>query len=128
MSTVVPGLAFGTVDTWLVWKLTGGETHVTDATNASRTMLASLRTLDWDDELLALFGVAPDLLPRIVRSDEPVGEGELLGTRAQIRGIAGDQQAALYGQGCHSAGEGKATYGTGSFVLVHTGDDASAPP
>ena len=122
------GLAFGTVDTWLIWKLTSGQMHVTDATNASRTMLASLRTLDWDDELLALFGVDRDLLPRIVRSDEPVGEGELLGTRAEIRGIAGDQQAALFGQGCHAAGQGKATYGTGSFVLVHTGDDASAPP
>jgi glycerol kinase len=123
-----PGLAFGTVDTWLVWKLTGGDVHVTDATNASRTLLASLRTLDWDDELLALFGVDRELLPRIVRSSDPVGEGELLGTRAEIRGIAGDQQAALYGQGCHDAGEGKATYGTGSFVLVHTGDDASPPP
>ena len=122
------GLAFGTVDTWLVWKLTGGRVHVTDATNASRTLLASLVTLDWDDELLALFGVDRELLPRIVRSDEPVGEGELLGARFEIRGIAGDQQAALYGQGCHSAGEGKATYGTGSFVLVHTGDDASPPP
>ena len=122
------GLAFGTVDTWLVWKLTSGQLHVTDATNASRTMLASLRTLDWDDELLALFGVDRELLPRIVRSDEAVGEGELLGTRAEIRGIAGDQQAALFGQGCHSAGEGKATYGTGSFVLVHTGDDTSPPP
>ena len=102
--------------------------HVTDVTNASRTQLASLQTLDWDDELLALFGVDRNLLPRIVRSDEAVGEGELLGARAQIRGIAGDQQAALYGQGCHVAGEGKATYGTGSFVLVHTGDDASPPP
>ncbi|HEX7626832.1 MAG TPA: glycerol kinase GlpK [Gaiellaceae bacterium] len=122
------GLAFGTVDTWLVWKLTGGEAHVTDATNASRTMLASLRELDWDDELLALFGIDRALLPRIVRSDETVGEGELLGARLPIRGIAGDQQAALYGQGCHAAGEGKATYGTGSFVLVHTGDDASPPP
>ena len=121
-------LAFGTVDTWLVWKLTNGAVHVTDATNASRTQLASLQTLDWDDELLALFGVDRELLPRIVRSDEAVGEGELLGSRAEIRGIAGDQQAALYGQGCHVAGEGKATYGTGSFVLVHTGDDASPPP
>ena len=122
------GLAFGTVDTWVVWKLSGGRLHVTDRTNASRTMLASLRTLDWDDELLALFGVDRELLPRIIRSSEAVGEGELLGTRAEIRGIAGDQQAALFGQGCHSAGEGKATYGTGSFVLVHTGDDTSPPP
>ncbi|HEX4526017.1 MAG TPA: glycerol kinase GlpK [Gaiellaceae bacterium] len=123
-----PGLAFGTVDTWLVWKLTGGEVHVTDATNASRTLLTSLATLDWDDELLALFGVDREVLPRIVRSDEPVGEGELLGARFELRGIAGDQQAALYGQGCHAAGEGKATYGTGSFVLVHTGEDAAPPP
>jgi glycerol kinase len=122
------GLAFGTVDTWLVWKLTSGQMHVTDATNASRTMLASLRTLDWDHELLELFGVDPELLPRIIRSDVVVGDGELLGTHAEIRGIAGDQQAALFGQGCHSAGQGKATYGTGSFVLVHTGDDASPPP
>ncbi|HEV8459330.1 MAG TPA: glycerol kinase GlpK [Gaiellaceae bacterium] len=122
------GLAFGTVDSWLVWKLTGGAQHVTDVTNASRTLLVSLPTLDWDDELLALFGVGRELLPRIVRSDEPLGECELLGRTLALRGIAGDQQAALYGQGCHTAGEGKATYGTGSFVLVHTGDDASPPP
>jgi glycerol kinase len=122
------GLAFGTVDSWLVWKLTGGAVHATDVTNASRTMLVDLASLDWDDELLALFGVERSLLPRIVRSDAPLGTGELLGRRVELRGIAGDQQAALYGQGCHRAGEGKATYGTGSFVLVHTGDDSSAPP
>jgi glycerol kinase len=122
------GLAFGTVDSWLVWQLTGGAEHVIDRTNASRTLLVSLETLDWDDELLALFGVDRSLLPRIVGSADEVGEGELLGRKVAIRGIAGDQQAALYGQGCHAAGEGKATYGTGSFVLVHTGDDASAPP
>jgi glycerol kinase len=122
------GLAFGTVDSWLVWKLTGGEVHATDVTNASRTMLLSLATLDWDDEILALFGVDRSLLPRIARSEEVFGEGTLLDRRVQIRGIAGDQQAALYGQGCHAAGEGKATYGTGTFVLVHTGDDASPPP
>ena len=122
------GLAFGTVDSWLVWKLTGGDVHVTDVTNASRTLLVSLQTLDWDDDLLALFGVDRALLPRIVRSDQQVGEGELLGGRFAVRGIAGDQQAALFGQGCHTAGEGKATYGTGSFVLVHTGNDASPPP
>jgi glycerol kinase len=122
------GLAFGTVDSWLVWKLTGGEVHATDATNASRTMLVSLATLNWDDELLALFDVDRSLLPRIARSEEIFGEGTLLDRRVQIRGIAGDQQAALYGQGCHLAGEGKATYGTGTFVLVHTGDDASPPP
>jgi glycerol kinase len=122
------GLAFGTVDSWLVWKLTGGREHVVDVTNASRTLLVNLETLDWDDELLALFGVDRSLLPRIVRSDETVGEGVIGGRSVTVRGIAGDQQAALYGQGCHAPGEGKATYGTGSFVLVHTGDDASPPP
>ena len=122
------GLAFGTVDSWLVWKLTGGTVHATDVTNASRTLLVSLETLDWDDELLALFGVDRSLLPHVARSEDVFGEGTLLDRRVQIRGIAGDQQAALYGQGCHEAGEGKATYGTGTFVLVHTGDDASPPP
>jgi glycerol kinase len=122
------GLAFGTVDSWLVWKLTGGDVHATDVTNASRTLLVSLETLDWDDELLALFGVDRSLLPRIARSEDVFGEGRILDRRVEIRGIAGDQQAALYGQGCHTAGEGKATYGTGTFVLVHTGDDASPPP
>jgi glycerol kinase len=122
------GLAFGTVDSFLVWRLTGGEQHVIDVTNASRTLLVDLETLDWDDELLTLFGVSRELLPRIVGSAVAVGEGELDGRTVEIRGIAGDQQAALYGQGCHAPGDGKATYGTGSFVLVHTGDDASSPP
>jgi glycerol kinase len=122
------GIAFGTVDSWLVWKLTGGDVHVTDATNASRTLLVNLRTLDWDDELLALFGVDRGLLPRIARSNEEVGEAQLLGARIPIRGIAGDQQAALFGQGCHSPGEGKTTYGTGSFLLMHTGAAAVSPP
>jgi glycerol kinase len=122
------GLAFGTVDSWLVWKLTGAEVHATDVTNASRTLLVSLETLDWDDELLSVFGVDRSLLPRIAPSEAVFGEGALLDRRVQIRGIAGDQQAALYGQACHTAGEGKATYGTGTFVLVHTGDDASPPP
>ncbi|HEX6762625.1 MAG TPA: glycerol kinase GlpK [Gaiellaceae bacterium] len=122
------GLAFGTIDSWLVWRLTGGVRHVTDATNASRTMLCSLHTRAWDDDLLALFGVDRSLLPEIVGSRDEVGEGDLLGVRVAVRGIAGDQQAALYGHGCHAPGEGKATYGTGSFVLVHAGDDASPPP
>ena len=122
------GLAFGTVDSWLVWKLTAGAEHVIDRTNASRTMLVSLETLDWDDRLLDLFGVDRTLLPRIVDSTAEVGRGELNGKPVVIRGIAGDQQAALYGQGCHRAGEGKATYGTGSFVLVHTGAECSPPP
>jgi len=122
------GLAFGTVDSFLVWRLTGGEQHVIDVTNASRTLLVDLQTLDWDDELLALFGIPRELLPRVVGSADSIGQGELNGRTVEIRGIAGDQQAALYGQGCHAPGEGKATYGTGSFVLVHTGDDASPPP
>jgi glycerol kinase len=123
-----PGLAFGTVDSWLVWKLSGGDVHATDRTNASRTLLCSLETLDWDDELLELFGVDRSLLPEIVPSRTHVADGLLLGARIPVRGIAGDQQAALFGQGCHQPGEAKATYGTGSFVLVHAGDDASAPP
>jgi glycerol kinase len=122
------GLAFGTVDSWLLWRLTGGEVHATDTTNASRTMLCDLRTLDWDGDLLELFGIDRSLLPAIVRSDAELGEGELLGRRLPIRGLAGDQQAALYGQGCHEPGEAKATYGTGSFVLVHAGDGVPTPP
>ena len=104
-------LLFGTVDTWLVWKLTGGAVHATDETNASRTMLCSLETLDWDDELLELFGVPRDVLPEIRPSGADFGGG--------IRGVAGDQQAALFAAG----GAAKATYGTGSFVLVETEDD-----
>ena len=109
------GLAFGTVDTWLVWKLTGGRVHVTDETNASRTLLCSLDTLDWDDELLELFAVPRELLPEIRPSGCSVGEGRLLELTLPISGIAGDQQAALF-----AAGGAKATYGTGSFVLVET--------
>ena len=122
------GLAFGTVDSFLVWQLTGGEHHVIDVTNASRTMLLSLETLDWDDELLALFGIDRSILPRIVGSGDEIGEGRLNGRSVVVRGIAGDQQAALHAQGCHASGEGKATYGTGTFVLVHAGDDSSPPP
>jgi glycerol kinase len=123
-----PGLAFGTVDTWLVWKLSGGEVHATDRTNASRTLLCSLDTLDWDDELLELFGVERALLPSIVPSQSHVADGSLLGASLPVLGMAGDQQAALFGQGCHRPGEAKVTYGTGSFLLVHTGDDAADPP
>jgi glycerol kinase len=104
-------LAFGTVDSWLIWKLTGGEVHATDETNASRTLLCSLETLDWDDELLALFGVPREVLPEIRPSGAAFG--------GNIRGVAGDQQAALVAAG----GAAKATYGTGSFVLVETDDD-----
>ena len=122
-------LAFGTVDSWLVWKLTGGRVHATDLTNASRTMLLDIGSLDWSDELLELFGVDRALLPRLVRSSEVVGEAELLGVTLPIAGIAGDQQAALFGHGCFERGEAKATYGTGSFVLANAGAERGpAPP
>lgn len=121
-------LASGTVESWLVWKLSGGAVHATDRTNASRTMLARLDTLAWDDDLLALFGVPRELLPEIVPSSGAVAEASLLGATVPVSGLAGDQQAALFGQGCHAPGEGKATYGTGSFVLVHTGSQAPDPP
>jgi glycerol kinase len=121
-------LACGTVDSWLVWRLTGGRVHVTDETNASRTMLLDLRRLAWDDDLLELFGVEPELLPEIVASSGIVGEGELLGASMPIAGLAGDQQAALFGQGCVSPGQAKATYGTGSFVLVNVGSVVPVAP
>jgi len=121
-------LAFGTVDSWLAWKLTEGAAHVIDVTNASRTLLLGLETLEWDDELLALFGVDRELLPRVVASSGVAGEATLFGAAVPISGIAGDQQAALFGQGCFSPGRAKATYGTGSFVLVNVGGARDAPP
>jgi glycerol kinase len=121
-------LAFGTVDSWLVWRLTGGRVHVTDRTNASRTMLLDLDSLEWSDELLGLFSVDRAVLPRVVGSAEVVGETDLLGATLPIAGIAGDQQAALVGQGCFDRGEAKATYGTGSFVLVHAGAERERAP
>ena len=120
-------LCFGTVDSWLVWKLTGGTAHVTDVTNASRTLLLDLAAGAWDDELLALFGVDPKVLPRIVPSSGLVAEASLLGARIPIAGIAGDQQAALFGQGCFAPGEAKATYGTGTFVLAALGEAPGEP-
>ncbi len=114
-------LCFGTVDSWLIWKLTGGRAHVTDVTNASRTMLADLARGEWDDELLALFSVAREVLPEIVASSGVVAEASLLGATVPVAGIAGDQQAALFGQGCVAPGQAKATYGTGSFVLANIG-------
>ncbi len=121
-------LAFGTIDSWLVWKLTGGATHVSDVTNASRTLFFGLDKRDWDDELLALFGVERAPLPEIVPSSGVVGHAALLGADVPIAGIAGDQQAALFGQGCFSAGDAKATYGTGSFVLINAGAARAEPP
>ena len=122
------GLAFGTVDAWLLWKLTSGEVHATDVSNASRTLLFNLETLDWDRELLELFGVPESVLPRIVPSSEIVAEADLLGARIPIAGLAGDQQAALFGQACFRPGQAKATYGTGSFVLVNAGTETAAAP
>ena len=121
--TAIPAseLAFGTIDSWLAWKLTGGAEHVTDVTNASRTMLFDLDGRDWDDELLALFSVDRGLLPRVVPSSGVVGEASLLGAAVPLAALAGDQQSALFGQGCFSPGEAKATYGTGSFVLANIG-------
>ncbi len=116
-------LAFGTVDSWLVWKLTDGVAHLTDVTNASRTMLLDLAAGTWDDELLALFGIDRGVLPAIVDSSGVVAEATFLGARVPVAGIAGDQQAALFGQGCHAPGRAKATYGTGTFVLVNLGGD-----
>ncbi len=117
-------LAAGTVDSWLVARLTNGATHVTDHTNASRTMLYGLESRTWDPELLALFGVPPTLLPAIVPSGGVSGEcrPEHFGHAMPIAGIAGDQQAALFGQGCVVAGSAKNTYGTGTFLLMHTGN------
>src|SRR6266480_4025301 len=114
-------LAFGTIDTWLVWHLTGGRVHVTDPSNASRTMLFNLRAGDWDDELLKLFGVPRSILPDVRSSSEVYGETALLGGSIPIAGIAGDQQAALFGQGCTQPGMVKNTYGTGCFMLMNTG-------
>ena len=115
-------LLFGTVDTWLVWKLTDGKVHVTDRTNASRTMLFNIDTMDWDDELLSLFGVPRSMLPEVKSSGEIYGYTNVGGVEIPIAGIAGDQQAALYGQGCYEVGEGKNTYGTGCFLLMNAGE------
>ncbi|WP_281168313.1 glycerol kinase GlpK [Conchiformibius kuhniae] len=118
-------LAFGTVDTWLVWKLTGGKAHVTDPSNASRTMLFNIRDMAWDDELLEIFQVPRSLLPEVKSSSEIYGEVDaryISGGKVPIAGIAGDQQAALFGQMCTEKGMVKNTYGTGCFLLMNTGD------
>ena len=116
-------LAFGTVDTWLIWKLTGGKLHITDVTNASRTLLFNIHTLDWDDELLEILEVPKEILPEVKQSSEVYGktEKELFGEEIPIAGIAGDQQAALFGQMCIEEGMVKNTYGTGCFVVMNTG-------
>ena len=115
-------ILFGTVDSWLVWKLTGGKVHVTDRTNASRTMLYNIHKLDWDDALLNALDIPRAMLPRVTDSSEIYGYTDLCGVQVPVAGIAGDQQAALFGQGCFSKGEAKNTYGTGCFLLMNTGD------
>jgi len=117
-------LAFGTVDTWLIWNLTGGALHATDVTNASRTLLWNLRTEDWDEELLEILDVPRGLLPEVRSSSEVYAETlpELLGAPVPVAGVAGDQQAALFGQACLSPGMVKNTYGTGCFLLMNAGD------
>jgi glycerol kinase len=121
-------LAFGTVDSWLAWRLTGGEAHVTDASNASRTLLFNIHDLDWDDELLAILDIPRSLLPRVAAAGEVVGTTRCAGLPAglPIAGLAGDQQAALFGQACHRPGLAKNTYGTGCFLLMNTGERPSA--
>jgi glycerol kinase len=117
-------LAFGTVDTWLTWHLTGNRTHVTDPSNASRTLLFDIHTGDWDEELLRLVGVPRAILPDVHPSAHAFGmlPKSVLGEALVIGGIAGDQQAAMFGQACHRPGMAKNTYGTGCFMLLHTGD------
>jgi glycerol kinase len=121
-------LLFGTVDTYLLWRLTGGVNggrHVTDATNASRTQLMNLATLDWDPEILTAFGIPRNILPRIASSSELFGEATVDGiSGVKIAGILGDQQAALFGQTCFRPGDAKNTYGTGCFMLMNTGERA----
>ena len=117
-------LAFGTVDSWLVWQLTGGRVHATDPSNASRTLLFNLKTGAWDAELLAMFNIPPEVLPQVLPSCGVVAETDaaLLGVSVPIAGWAGDQQAALFGQACFAPGMAKNTYGTGCFMLMNTGD------
>lgn len=118
------GLLFGTVDTWLIWKLSGGKIHITDRTNASRTMLYDIHRLCWDETLLKRFGIPPQMLPEVRSSSEIYGYVNILGEEIPVCGIAGDQQAALFGQKCFNAGDIKNTYGTGCFLLMNTGDRA----
>ena len=116
-------LRFGTVDSWLVWNLTGGRVHVTDVTNASRTMLFNIHTLQWDEELLQLLGVPASMMPEVRSSSEIYGTTSLLGGEIPVAGMAGDQQAALFGQMCTEPGTVKNTYGTGCFLLMNTGSE-----
>ena len=115
-------ILFGTVDSWLIWKLTGGGAHVTDMTNASRTMLFNIRTLQWDERLLEALDIPKEMLPQVKSSSEIYGYTTIQGEEVPITGIAGDQQAALFGQCCFEEGQAKNTYGTGCFLLMNTGE------
>ncbi|WP_058087626.1 glycerol kinase GlpK [Aquabacterium parvum] len=119
-------LAFGTIDSWLIWNLTEGREHLTDASNASRTMLFNIHTGQWDEDLLRLFGIPRSMLPEVRPSSSDFGHTSLLGGDLPIGGVAGDQQASLFGQACFRPGLAKNTYGTGCFMLMHTGDQAQA--
>ncbi len=125
------GLAFGTIDSWLIWKLTGGRVHASDVTNASRTMLFNIREMAWDDEMLELLRIPRAVLPSVVSSSTIIGEtseGAPTGPGVPIAGVAGDQQAAMFGQACHAPGAVKNTYGTGCFALLNTGREVPDVP
>lgn len=115
-------LLFGTIDTWLIWKLTGGKVHVTDYTNASRTMIFNIKTLKWDEKLLKALDIPESMLPEVKESSAVYGNATIDGVSIPIAGIAGDQQSALFGQACFNEGDIKNTYGTGSFILMNTGE------
>ena len=122
-------LLFGTIDTWLVWKLSGGKAHITDYSNASRTLMFNIHDLQWDDELLDMLTVPKSMLPEVRQSSEIYGETidyHFFGQNVPIAGVAGDQQAALFGQACFGEGMAKNTYGTGCFMLMNTGEKAVA--
>jgi len=121
-------ILFGTVDSWLIWRLTGGKSHVTDYSNASRTLIFNIHTLDWDDELLGILGIPRAMLPTVRASSEILGHtsAEWFGASIPIAGCAGDQQAATFGQACFAPGSAKNTYGTGCFLLLNTGHEAVA--
>ncbi|MFZ9044628.1 MAG: glycerol kinase GlpK [Cyclobacteriaceae bacterium] len=116
-------LRFGTIDTWLIWKMTEGNRHVTDYTNASRTLCYNIRERKWDDELMEVLGIPNSMMPEVQPSSSHFGEFEFRGTKIPILGVAGDQQAALFGQACLSPGQAKNTYGTGCFMLMNMGND-----
>jgi glycerol kinase len=117
-------LLFGTVDTWLIWKLSGGAVHATDYTNASRSMIFDIHTLDWDDKLLAALDIPREMLPKVYPSGHVYGTANIQGTEVPVAGVAGDQQSALFGQCCFNKGDAKNTYGTGCFLLMNTGSEA----